>query len=176
MSKEILAQLLIELQDLNGILSGFCDPPKARYIYANRQYDDCLWYFWNGSTHEPIAQTAITAVVEKVETEEKDSRGKTERKLNVTLRAGKSKYVLQSGADTLFGKGLLYTLSKLPASSFGFPVMIAVEPGTTDTVLFCKIYNPVTSEPAFAPYVDGEVDWVSVLSKVVAKVESSKNV
>jgi hypothetical protein len=153
---------------------GFSHPPKARYIYANRQYSDCLWYFWNGgkSEHEPIEHTALTGWIEKLELEEKEFRGKPDLKVNLTIRADRP-YVIQAGFDTLFAKGLMYTLSKLPADVFQNPITIAVEPGDTEQVLFCRIYNPSTSKPVYAPYPD-EVDWAATSQRAIAKIEKAR--
>jgi len=152
---------------------GFSHPPKARYIYANRQYSDCLWYFWNGAKnqHEPIELHALTGIIEKLEVEEKDFRGKTELKVNLFIRADRP-YVIQSGADTLFAKGLLYTLSKLPADAFKRPITIAVEAGETEQVLFCRIYNPISGSAVYAPYPD-DTNWESVTHRALAKVGQS---
>jgi hypothetical protein len=172
--EEILRQILDELrrQSTPSVL-GFGDIPKTRYIYANRQYPDCLWYFWNGgnSTHEPIAYSAITGVIEKIEIEEKEFRGKPDLKLNFYIKADKP-YVIQSGTDTLFAKGLIYTLSKLPVEAFLKPITIGVEVGDTDTVLFSRVYNPATGSLVFAPYPDN-TDWNAVMGRAVTKVNQA---
>ena len=60
MDTELLQAILDELKaqgrSEGSTPLGFGNPPRARYIYANRQYPDCLWYFWNGgkSIYEPI--------------------------------------------------------------------------------------------------------------------------
>ena len=104
---ELLHQILIELRNQKNVL-GFGNPPKPRYVYANRQYTDCLWYFWNGAKaeHEPIELNALTGKVVKLEIETKEFRGKPDDKLNLHVEADR-KYVIQAGLDTLFGKGLL---------------------------------------------------------------------
>ena len=154
---------------------GFGNPPRARYIYANRQYPDCLWYFWNGgkSIYEPIEHHALTGFIEKLEIEEKEFRGKADPKVNLHIRADRP-YVIQSGIDTLFARGLLYTLAKLPVEAFKKPITIAVEAGDTEQVLFCKIYNPITGTAVYAPYPD-DVDWTSVTARAIEKVTRSRS-
>lgn len=172
----ILQAILDELRSRNSSVTlGFGHPPKPRYIYANRQYSDCLWYFWNGADnqHEPIAHTALTGTIEKLEIETKEFRGKPDQKVNLTIRADRT-YIIQAGADTLFAKGLLFTLSKLPHQAFQQPITIAVEPGETEQVLFCRIYNPATGQSIYAPYPD-DTDWVKVTAKAIAKIEGASN-
>ena len=89
--------------------------------------------------------------------------------MNLTLRADKL-YVIQSGSDTLFGRGLLHTLAKLPQEAFRHPIMIAVEAGETDQVLFCRLYNPTTGKSVFAPYPD-DADWNAITQKAITKIQ-----
>jgi hypothetical protein len=170
--EQLLEQILEELQRGNHPSTplGFGYPPKPRYVYANRQYPDCLWYFWDGSEnkHEPIALTSLTGTIEKLEIETREFRGKPESKVNLHIRADRN-YIIQAGADTLFAKGLLFTLSKLPPQAFEQAITIAVEPGETDQVLFCRIYNPATGQSIYAPYPD-DTDWAKVTAKAIAKV------
>jgi hypothetical protein len=167
----ILDELRAARSNAAAVPLGFSSPPKPRFIYANRQYNDCLWYFWNGARneHEPIESTAITGWVEKLEIEEKEFRGRTEAKVNLTLRADRP-YVIQAGLDTIFARSLIYTLAKLPAEAFRQPVMIAVEPGDTEAVLFCRIYNPANGKSVFAPYPE-DTDWRATAQRAIHKIE-----
>lgn len=166
--KAILEELRSSQQQL-----GFGNPPRARYIYVNRQYPNCLWYFWDGAKkeHEPIALQALTGVVEKLVTEEKEFKGKRELKINLHIRAERN-YVMQSGAETTFAKGLLHTLSKLPVAAFTKPITIAVEAGDDEQVLFCRIYNPVTRQAVFAPYTE-PVNWQDVIARAIVKIDAA---
>ena len=154
-----------------AVALGFSSPPKPRFIYANRQYSNCLWYFWNSARneHEPIEATAITGYLEKLEIEEKEFRGRSEPKVNLTLRADRM-YIIQAGMETIFAKGLLHTLAKLPAEAFRQPIMIAVEPGDTEQVLFCRIYNPSNGKSMFAPYPE-DTDWRATAQRAIHKIE-----
>lgn len=173
-SNQLLQAILDELRAANSPL-GFGHPPRPRYIYANRQYSDCLWYFWNGTKgeHEPIDHHALTGVIENLELEEKEFRGKADYKVNLHIRADRL-YIIQAGQDTLFAKGLVYTLSKLPISAFRQPITIAVEPGDTEQVLFCRVYNPGTGQAVFAPYGD-YVNWDTITQRAIAKINAAHN-
>ena len=171
-SNAYLQAILQELQASKQQL-GFGHSPKPRYIYANRQYPDCLWYFWDGAKkeHEPIQYQALTGIVEKLEVEEKEYKGKPDYKVNLHIKADRN-YVIQSGLETLFAKGLVYTLSKLPVTSFNKPITIAVEPGDTEQVLFCRVYNPVTKQAVYAPYTE-PVNWQQVIARATSKINTA---
>jgi hypothetical protein len=173
-TNELLQAILDELRSRNQPL-GFGHPPKPRYIYANRQYSDCLWYFWNGaqSEHEQIEHHALTGIIEKLEVEEKEFRGKPDYKVNLHMRADRA-YVIQSGHDTLFARGLIWMLSKIPVAAFRQPITVAVEAGDTEQVLFCRIYNPATGEAVFAPYPE-VVNWGQVTQTAIDKIQQAHN-
>jgi 3',5'-cyclic AMP phosphodiesterase CpdA len=126
-----LRAILQELQASKQQL-GFGHSPKPRYIYANRQYPDSLWYFWDGAKkeHEPILFQALTGIVEKLEIDQKEYKGKPEFKANLHIKADRN-YVIQSGLETLFAKGLVYTFSKLPVTSSEKLFTPHLEPGNT---------------------------------------------
>ncbi len=171
-SNAYLQVILQELQASKQHL-GFGHSPKPRYIYANRQYPECLWYFWDGANkkHEPILFQALTGIIEKLEIEQKEYKGKPDYKVNLHIRAERN-YVIQSGLETLFAKGLIYTLSKLQVVSFNKPMTIAVEPGDTEQVLFSRVYNPVTGQAVYAPYTE-PVNWQNVIARAISKINSA---
>ena len=175
--EEILQRILEQLQKAPAAHQdlGFCNPPKTRYIYANRQYPDCLWYFWDGgkSVYEPIGFNAITGFIEKIEIETKEYKGKPDVKINVHIRADRP-YVIQSGQDTLFTKGLLYTFSRLPVDAFKQPIMIAVDAGDDEKVLFSRVYNPATGALAFQPYPN-DAAWPDVIARAIDKVAKANS-
>lgn len=165
----LLTEILQELRKLTAPPLGFNYPPKPRYVYANRQYSDCLWYFWDGSKkeHEPIAMHALTGAIFGLEVEAKEFRGKPDVKVNLYIQADRP-YVVQSGFDTLFAKGLLWSLDQLPSLAAQSVVTIAVEPGETEQVLFCRVYGP-DGQAIYAPYPD-TADWVAIAASVRSKL------
>ena len=72
----------------------------------------------------------------------------------------------------MFSKGLLYAISKLPITAFKQPITIAVEPGDTEKVSFCRIYNPVTGQSVYAPYTE-PVDWQNVIARATSKINTA---
>lgn len=171
-SNAYLQAILQELQASKQQL-GFGHSPKPRYIYANRQYPDCLWYFWDGANkkHEPILFQALTGIIEKLEIEQKEYKGKPDHKVNLYIRAERN-YIIQSGYETLFAKGLIYTLATLQVVSFNKPMTIAVEPGDTEQVLFSRVYNPVTGRAAYAPYNE-PVNWQHTTARAISKIDTA---
>ncbi len=104
-TNQLLQAILEELRAAKQPL-GFGHPPKARTIYANRQYLSCLWYFSNGAKNEPepIECHALTGMIERLEIEQKEYKGKLDPKVNLHVRAER-RYVIQAGLETQFARG-----------------------------------------------------------------------
>lgn len=171
-SNAYLQAILQELQSSKQQL-GFGHSPRPRYIYVNRQYPECVWYFWDGANNkpEPIQFQALTGIIEKLETEEKEFKGKRSLKINLHIKAERN-YVIESGSETMFSKGLLYAISKLPITAFQQAITIAVEPGEDEKVLFCRIYNPITGQSVYAPYTE-PVNWQNVIARATDKINAA---
>ncbi len=171
-SNVYLQAILQELQASKQQL-GFGHSPRPRYIYVNRQHPECLWYFWDGanSKPEPIQFQALTGIIEKLETETKEFKGKRSLKINLHIKAERN-YVIESGSETMFSKGLLYAISKLPITAFSQAITIAVEPGEDEKVSFCRIYNPVTGQAVYAPYTE-PVNWQDVIARATSKINAA---
>ncbi|MGL4283517.1 MAG: hypothetical protein ACRCSI_07830, partial [Eubacterium aggregans] len=171
MNDELLVQILAELRKQNQPALGFGFAPRPRRIYANRQYADCLWYFWNGSTneHEPINFHALTGYITQVEVEEKEFRGKPDIKLNIHVKADRL-YLIQAGIETLFSKGVIYALKEV--TDFSQVLSIAVEPGKTEQVLFGRVY--VGNQVIYAPYdeEDTRIPWRSLAESIQSQIEA----
>jgi hypothetical protein len=146
---------------------GFGPSPRPRTIYINRQYPECLWYFWNGakSIHEPIEHGSITAYLTKIELTEKEFRGKPDTKIDLHLKADRA-YKIQVGIDTLTAKSLLSALTKV--EDFSQPITIAPEPGDTDQVCFARV-SIDGGEIIYAPYAD-DADWPAILQALIDRL------
>jgi hypothetical protein len=120
---------------------GFGPSPRPKKIYLNRQYPDCLWYFWDfeANKHIPIAHESITGYLTKVEIDTKEFKGKENQKINLSLNCGRMKYILVVGLDTFTAKGLLNALAS--GIDLKAPITIAPEAGDTENVLFAKVYR-----------------------------------
>jgi hypothetical protein len=167
-TEHLLQSILDELRRSHSSL-GFCHPPKTRYIYANRQYQDCLWYFWDGNKnqHIPIEHNALSCSISSLEIEQKEFRGKPDPKVNLHVKADR-RYAIQAGFDTQFARGLLYGLYSMPDLSG--VVIIAAEAGDTEQVLFCRIYDQ-QGQSVFAQPPD-LVDWDDVARSIQSRLNA----
>jgi hypothetical protein len=167
--KHILLTLSGSKEDASEIPLGFGRSPRPLYVYCNRSHGS-LWYTLDDERKpQPIEADALTGTVTKLEKIEATRRNQTVQKLHIHVKADQ-RYVLEAGLDSNFAKGALYTLSLIPTAKLKQPITIAVEPGDSEEVLFCRIYNPFTGEAAFAPW-DSDTNWEQVLQRATQKID-----
>ncbi len=170
--KQILLALSASKEAASEIPLGFGRSPRPLFIYCNRSHGS-LWYTLDDERRpQPIEAEALTGIVTKLEKIEAIRRNQTVQKLHIHLKADR-RYVLESGLDSNFAKSALYTLSLIPTVKLKQPITIAVEPGESEEVLFCRIYNPFTGEAAFAPW-DSDTNWEQVLQRAIQKIDMAQ--
>lgn len=170
----LLAQQNALLQQLVDLLQqkqplGFSEAPRPRYIYCNRS-QNCLWYWLNEAREAvPIAQTALTCMVEKLEFKQVERRGKDTWKVHLHVRADR-RYILEAGYDSNFSKSLLSALSVMTPPQLQQPITIEVQAAESEEVLFCRVYG--NGELVFAPW-DDSTTWKVVAKRAIANVEAA---
>jgi hypothetical protein len=173
---QLLASLTKQQQLLSLILDSMNKPKLGLHseagsckIYCNRQHGS-LWYTLNGGEPSAIAATALTGYLHDLRFEKCDRRGKEVHKLLVTIQADRL-YILESGHDTHFSKGLMASVATLTPQQLLQPVTIQPSPGDDDSVLFCRVW--LESEQIKATY-DDATDWRATAHHAIAVVKSSR--
>lgn len=174
---QLLKQILLALSGPKEaaleIPLGFGRSPRPLFVYCNRSHGS-LWYTLDDDRKpQPIEADALTGIVTKLEKIDATRRNQTVQKLHIHLKADR-RYVLEAGLDSNFAKGALYTLSLIPTAKLKQPVTLAVEPGESEEVLFCRIYNPFTGEAAFAPW-ESDTNWDQVLQRAIQKIDMAQD-
>lgn len=148
---------------------GFGPSPKAKRIYLNRQYPDCLWYFWNfdSNKHEPIVHESITGTLTRVEVEPGEHRGKPNDKILLYLSCDRQRFILVVGLETFTAKGLI---NALVAADLKTPITIAPEAGDSENVLFARVYRG-DGEAVYVP-VEQQRETIDLLSGLMAQFGS----
>lgn len=118
-----LIALLTKQQHLLEKIASSLDKPKLGLhndafsckIYCNRQHGS-LWYTLTNGEPTPINATALTGYLRELKFEQTERRGKPCHKLLASLRADRM-YILESGYDTHFSKGLLTAIANVKTAT-----------------------------------------------------------
>ena len=178
MTNDINTQLLTALnrqQQLLEMILSSLDKPKLGLhndagickIYCNR-HNGCNWYTLTNGEPTPVQATALTGYLKAIKFEATERRGKPVHKLLTTIAADRL-YILESGHDSHFSKGLLAAIAQLRPQDLLQPVTIQPSPGDEDSVLFCRVWLGV--EQVRAQYNE-ETDWREVAKQAIAVVRA----
>jgi hypothetical protein len=118
---------------------GFTNDTGIVYVYCNRQHG-CLWYSLDAE-RKPVAipHAALTGYLRELRFEKVERRGREVYKLLATIKADRL-YILESGHDSHFSKGLLTAIASLTPQQLMQPITIQPSPGDDDAVLFCRVW------------------------------------
>lgn len=105
----------------------------------------CPWYtLEDGGSKLIVKQNAITGLLEKIELVEvkvkAGNKVENKIKLDTTIRAGEEKFVVRTGYDTTFAKGLVLRLARLSAADLQRLITIKATPALeSDKVVFANV-------------------------------------
>ncbi|MHC5599409.1 MAG: hypothetical protein ACYTXC_26320 [Nostoc sp.] len=154
---------------------GFGAVPKPQYVFVSKESDHCWYMLAEDERRIPIYEKALTGVITGIEVNRKveNTFGEVIR-TDLNVLADKP-YIIRSGSDTYFCKGLLLSLDILTFEQLRHPLTIAVSPGDKK-VVFCNIYDPVTYRSVGVSW-DGhkELDWQNLGQKVSLKIKKIHN-
>lgn len=172
---QLLASLARQEQLLQQLISSLNKPKLGLHndagickIYCNRQHNS-LWYTLNEGNPTPITANALTGYIKELRFEKVERRGKEVHKLLTTIEGDKL-YVLESGHDSHFSKGLLSAIAALTPDQINKPITICPAAGDDDKVLFGRVY--VGSQHVKAPYGD-DTNFREISKLAISKVKQA---
>jgi hypothetical protein len=154
---------------------GFGQTPKPQYVFVSREPDHCWYMLAEDEKRIPIYERALTGVITGIEVNKtvENTFGKVIR-TDLYVLADKP-YIIRSGSDTYFCKGLLLSLDALTSEQLHHPLTIAVSPGDKK-VVFCNIYDPVTYRSVGVSWDEHkEFDWQALGQKISSKINVNSN-
>ena len=173
----ILEELQKIAQEIRSSTLGFQKrKPGKQYLFVNSsRCQGYLWYFLTPDG-EPsgVDYPAIKGYVENLEFISTQRRNKETSKLRITLNCGEAEYILETGAQTQFCKGILAAIAALTPAELMEPLTIAPSAGESENVIFANVYR--RGKPVFAPYNDeagsdrSVTDWRAIAIKAIENV------
>jgi len=172
----ILAQALAEqthllqqiLTRLDAPRLGLHDSAGSMKIYCNRQHGS-LWYRLVDGIPVTIQESAVTGYLMNLEFTKVERRGRECCKLLATIH-GDRPYLLESGHDSHFSKGLLSAVASMLPAMLHRPITISPQAGDDGSVLFCRVFSD--GELIRASY-DDSTDWRSCAQAAIVAARSA---
>lgn len=139
-------------------------------IYCNRT-NGCNWYTLDSENNPiPIQEKGLRGYLVDIKFEEVERRQKKCWKLLTTINADRV-YLLESGYETHFTKGLLAAIAVLAPTQLSEPIVVSPVPGSDETVLFCRVYQ--NNQPVKIEYSDN-TDWRAIAKTAIANVKAAQ--
>lgn len=137
--ENVLARIATALEAKEPPKLGLSIQTQRKWLYVGQEQGTC-WYFCHNNENIPVIENLLTGVVKSIEIADKEFKGKTEQKLQITIDAG-TKYILQSGITTIFSRGILIALNLLSETELTQPIAIGVKAGNQESIVLGSVYQ-----------------------------------
>jgi hypothetical protein len=148
---------------------GFHSPLTKLYIFVKNE-GNCLWYWLDDGRKIYIQESALTGIIRSLEVKEASTSHGDRMKLDIELVADR-RYILRSGIDSAFSRGMLMLIAALSDEQLKQPVTIEVKPGDETGNVLVSGRDPKTFESILTGKWEG-VNWDLLLNRAIARLGS----
>lgn len=165
---------------------GLHDIETATYLFISNELTPEGRYGWytltegeNGAANKKlVVQRALTGKLEKLEVKDVEVKAgkkvENKTKLDVHIKAGNDKYIIRTGLDTTFYKGLLLKLDALTDEQIAGLITITATPSVdSDKVVFAGVR---AHEENIRADWQPEADFLGIINQVNETLLSFKRV
>ncbi len=148
---------------------GFHGPLTKLYIFVKNE-GNCLWYWLDDGRKIYIQESALTGTLRSLEVKEASTTHGDRLKLDIELVADR-RYVLRSGIDSAFSRGMLMTIAVLSDDQLKCPITLELKPGDEKGNVLVSSRDPETFKPIITGSWEG-VNWDLLLNRAIARLGS----
>ena len=150
---------------------GFHPPLSRLYVFIKNEAG-CLWYWLDDGQKRYIQYTAITGTLKRFEIKESQTSFGNEEKADFEIIADR-RYVLRSGTDTAFTKGMLMIASALSDDRIKRPVTLELKAGDEKGNVLVSCRDPETFEPILTGKWEN-ANWDELMESAIARLGGSQ--
>lgn len=118
-------------------------PNKVEYLFIGEtdgERGTTPWYKLEGDKQIPVYHEALTGTLTNIVVTTQDYKNDVNYKVNFHIQAD-VKYVIRTGAGTVFSRGFVLGLMELIKTDPSFEITVAVSPADESKSVFCNLYN-----------------------------------
>jgi hypothetical protein len=150
---------------------GFHAPLTKLYIFV-RNEGNCLWYWLDDGKKIYIPHTALTGTLNSLEVKEAQTSHGDRMKADFEIVADR-RYVLRSGIDSAFSRGMLMLIAALSDEQLKRPITLELKAGDEKGNVLVSGRDPETFEPILTGSWEG-VNWELLMNRAIARFISSQ--
>lgn len=124
---------------------GFHAPLTRLYVFVKNE-GNALWYYLDDGQKRYIQESALTGTLKRFEVKEATTSFGSEVKADFEIVADR-RYVLRSGIDTAFTRGMFMTIAALSDEQLNRPMTLELKPGEQKGNVLVSARDPETFEP-----------------------------
>ena len=146
---------------------GFHAPLTRLYVFVKNEANT-VWYYLDDGTKRYIQETALTGTLKRFEVKEAQTSFGTELKADFEVVADR-RYVLRSGTDTAFTKGMLMAIASLSDEQLNRPITLELKAGEEKNNVLVGARDPETFEQIRTGSWEN-VDWNNLMNQALARL------
>lgn len=146
---------------------GFHQPLTRLYVFIKNE-GNALWYYLDDGQKRYIQESAITCTLKRFEVKEATTSFGSEVKADFEVIADR-RYVLRSGVDTAFTKGMLMTIAALSDEQLNRPITIELKAGDEKGNVLMSARDPETFEPIRTGSWEN-VNWDELMNQALTRI------
>lgn len=149
---------------------GFHQPLTRLYVFIKNEAG-CLWYWLEDGRKNYIQENALTGVLRHFEVKEAETSFGDRLKADFEIVADR-RYVLRSGVDSAFSRGMLMLIAALSDEDLRQPITLELKAGEEKGNVLVSGRDP----ESFEPIVTGKwenVNWESLMKSAIARLGGS---
>ena len=146
---------------------GFHPPLTRLYVFVKNE-GNALWYYLDDGQKRYIQESALTGTLKRFEVKEATTSFGSEVKADFEVIADR-RYVLRSGVDTAFTKGMLMMIAALSDEQLNRPMTLELKPGEQKGNVLVSARDPETFEPIKTGSWEN-ANWDELMNQALARL------
>jgi len=150
---------------------GFHAPLTRLYIFIKNEGNAC-WYYLDDGQKRYIRESALTGILRRFEIKEVQTSFGNEEKADFEIVADR-RYVLRSGVDTAFTRGMLLAIAALSDEQLKRAISLELKVGDEKANVLVSARDPETFEPIRTGSWEN-ANWNELMESAIARLGSSQ--
>jgi len=148
---------------------GFHAPLTRLYIFIKNEGNAC-WYYLDDGQKRYIRESALTGILRRFEIKEVQTSFGNEEKADFEIVADR-RYVLRSGVDTAFTRGMLLAIAALSDEQLKRAISLELKVGDEKANVLVSARDPETFEPIRTGSWEN-ANWDELMESAIARLGS----
>lgn len=150
---------------------GFHAPLTRLYVFVKNE-GNSVWYYLHDGRKVYVQESALTGTIRSLQVKEAETSHGERLKADFEVVADRC-YVLRSGVESAFTKGMLMIINALSNEQLAKPITLELKAGDEKGNVLVSARDPESFEPIVTGKWEG-ANWESLVESAIARLGSSQ--